>query len=111
MFSEDSYNYYFLAVDCFSRYARYCEISAQIRLAIFCIENRRIFTTNLHQKTTKEVKAAIENVMREGNMTISTLQTDQGSEFKHLKKWLDSKGVRWTPKVSSLLFIEFKNCT
>jgi hypothetical protein len=58
MFSKGSFNYYFLAVDCFSR---------------------RIFTTALRRKTNEEVKVAIENVISSGNMTISTLQTDQGN--------------------------------
>ena len=73
MFKFEDFYYFLLVIDVFSR---------------------RIFCRPLKKKTSSEVKEAFNQIFDEINNPIRVIQTDQGAEFKGLKRYFDEKDIR-----------------
>lgn len=73
MFKFDSFYYFLLVIDVFSR---------------------RVFTRPLRTKETNTVKEAFEEIISEINNRIEVIQTDSGAEFKGLKRFFEEKDIR-----------------
>jgi Integrase core domain/Chromo (CHRromatin Organisation MOdifier) domain len=84
MFKFEEFYYFLLVIDVFSR---------------------RIFCEPLKRKTSVLVKEAFNKIFDEINNPIRVLQTDQGAEFKGLKKYFEEKDIRHQYKIG------FTKCT
>ena len=76
--SPGGYNCFLLCIDAFSR-------------KVFCRAQKR--------KTAEATKQSLESIFDEMGLTPTTLETDEGGEFKSNKKWLnEKKRVYWKAK-------------
>lgn len=73
MFKFNNFYYFLLVIDVFSR---------------------KIFCKPLKRKTSDEVKSAFNEIFAEINNPIQVIQTDQGAEFKGLKRYFEDKDIR-----------------
>lgn len=62
-------------------------------LAIDCFSHR-VFTRSFSNKQPSEILKRLDSIIAEGGMTISVLQTDQGSEFKANKAEMEKRSIK-----------------
>ena len=73
MFEKNNYKYILVSVDCFSH---------------------KIFAEPLKTKSSSEVQGAFQILLNQFNAPISTLATDQGTEFIGLKSFFKKNNIR-----------------
>jgi len=63
-------------------------------LLVIDVFSRRIFCEPLKTKTSKEVREAFDKVFEQINNPVRQIQTDQGAEFKGLKRYFEERDIR-----------------
>jgi hypothetical protein len=63
-------------------------------LLVIDVFSRRIFCEPLKKKTSLEVRKAFDKVFDEINNRVTLIQTDQGAEFKGLKRYFEERDIR-----------------